>query len=115
MAKSKQVMGLRMRNEYVYVAIEARGGTRKGEGPGKNTPQLRTYVWPATLCKLQDNSASLRDSGTVDKFAGQSRQMRDAWQLWTIWLMAQAHSVVHNVINLYYNNKQKGSMKKGDN
>ena len=31
--------------------------------------------------KLRDNGAPPRDRGTVDKFAGQSPKMWDAWQL----------------------------------
>ena len=33
--------------------------------------------------KLRDNGAPPRDRGTLDKFAGQSPKMWDAWQLCT--------------------------------
>ena len=42
----------------------------------------RLTLRQSSSAKLRDNSALPRDSGTMHKFAGQSRGMRDGWQVW---------------------------------
>ena len=51
-------------------------GLRSVATPSLDLVYSEDVATPA-CCKLRDNSASSRDSGTVDKFAGQSRQMWD--------------------------------------